>query len=111
MAVKVEILTMAPQSVSVALYYPITNVIAEANDPSRTAAGTRLSATELQNLKDGTLFEFVQSVSINRLSKSEAKAYIEGLWDARQIEALAEYQASYRDANLIGKAFDGVNWS
>ena len=111
MTVKIELLSITPSAVSVALYYPVTVPIAEANDQSRTAAGLRLSAQELQNLKDGTLFELVAGVSINRLTKAQTKSYIEGLWDARKAEAEATYAALYRDINLVGKAFDGTSWS
>ncbi len=90
---------------------PWPNPIAEANDQNRIPAGTRLSAAEKEDLKDGTLFELVQSVSINRLTKAETKTYIEGLWVARQTEALDEYQEVYRDVNLVGKAFDGASWN
>ena len=111
MATKIEILSITPTLVSLAFYYPIASPIAEASDPTRVPAGTRLSAQEVQDLKDGTLFEQVQDISINRLTKPQAKAYIEGLWASRQATALEEYQAVWRDADLVGKAFDGTSWS
>ena len=111
MAVKIELLSILPQSVLVALYYPIATPIAAANDQNRTSAGMRFSAQEQQDLKDGTLFELVKSVSINRLTKAQTKSYIEGLWADRKAEAEAGYAALYRDADLAGKAFDGTSWS
>ncbi len=111
MAVKIEILSITPKMVSLALYYPIAVPITAADDQTRTAAGTRLSAQELQDLKDGTLFELVKSVSLSGMSKAKAKAHIEGLWDNRKAEAEAAYARFYRDAELVGKAYDGTSWS
>ncbi len=111
MAVKIELLSITTSRASVALYYPVASPIAAANDQNRLPVGTRLSAQELQDLKDGTLFELVKNVSISGMSKAEAKTYIESLWVGRQAEATLAYAALYRDSDLIGKAFDGANWS
>ena len=111
MAVKIELLSISPSTVLVALYYPVVSPITAANDPNRTAAGTRLSALELQDLKDGTLFELVKNVSLSGMSKEKAKDHIEGLWDNRKVEAARTYAALYRDADLVGKTYDGTSWS
>ncbi len=111
MAVKIELLTISPDRASLALYYQITNPIAAANDQTRTMAGTRLSAQEQQALKNGTLFELLKSVSLSGMTKAQAKAKIEAFWAERQAEAEAKYKSLYRDADLIGKAFDGTGWS
>ena len=111
MAIKIELLSISPSNASVALYYPIASPIAVAKDTTRTAAGIRWSGQELQDLKDGTLFELVKNISINRLNKLETKVYIEDLWIKHQTEALGAYKALYRDVALIGKAFDGTSWS
>lgn len=111
MATRIEILSITVNAVSLALYYPIASPIAAADDPARAPAGTRLSAQERQDLKDGTLFEVVRSISINRLTKAQTKEYIEELWANHKAEAEAAYAAFYRDAALVGKAFDGTSWS
>lgn len=111
MATKIEILSITVNAVSLALYYPIASPIAAGSDPTRAPAGTRLSAQEEQDLKDGTLFELVKTISLSGMSKVQAKAHIEGLWENRKAEAKAAYAALYRDADLVGKAFDGTVWS
>ncbi len=111
MAVKIELLSISPGSAGVALYYPVASPIVAANDPSRTPAGTRLSPQEKQDLKDGTLFELVKSVSLSGMSKAQAKDHIEGLWENRKAEAKVAYAMLYRDADLVGKVYDGTSWS
>ena len=115
MAVQIEILSLTPDSARLALYYVAVNSIAGANDQSRTPAGTSLlrpaNAAQLQALKDGTLIELVKSISLSGMSKPEAKTRIESAWAEREAEAQRGYQAEFRDANLIGKAYDGTSWS
>ncbi len=113
MAVQIEILSLSPERANLALYYPVPvgQQIAAAVNQTREAAGVRLSAQELQDLKDGKLAELVKTVSISGMSKVEAKARIEASWGERQAEARAAYATMFRDADLVGKAFDGTSWS
>ena len=87
MATQIEILSIWPNAASVALYYVVASPIAAANDPARIAAGTRLSAGELQALKDSTLFELLHTVSLSGMNKPQAKARIEAVWAEREAEA------------------------
>ena len=115
MATQIEILSISPNAASLALYYQVASPIAAANDQERAPAGTALlrpeSAAELQSLKDGTLFELLQTVSLSGMNKAKAKARIEATWAESEAEATREYKRAYRDRELVGKAFDGVKWS
>ena len=111
MAIQIEILSLTSQQVSLALYYPATNPIAEAADANRTPAGTRLSVQEQQDLKDGTLIELLKSVKILHKTKAQARARVEAVWEESADLAQFQYQATYRNADLIGKAFNGTVWS
>lgn len=128
MATKIEILAISPNTASLALYYVVASPIAAANDQTRIPAGTqvnvaldgtvttgpkmsRLSPTEEQAFKNGTLFELVKTVSLSGMNKAQAKARIEATWAERQTEANRTYRRTYRDRALVGKAFDGSTWS
>lgn len=110
MAVRIEILETTADSASIALYYPIAagSRLTAANDQTRTAAGARLSAQELQDLKDGALFEVLRSFSIRGMTAAQARVRLERMWTELQDEALAEYTARYRFAHA---AWDGTSWS
>ena len=110
MAVRIEILTTTAESASIALYYPVAagSRLAAANDQTRTAAGTRLSAQELQDLKDGALIEVLRAFSITGMTASQARTRLERMWTELQDEALAAYTARYRFAHA---AWDGSAWS
>ena len=111
MAVKIELLAITRDAAKVALYYPVTSPIAAANDPTRDAAGASLSASEITDLRAGTLTELVKTTSLSGMTKTEARAHIEAFWGEREAEALRVYAETYRDADLVGKAFDGTSWS
>lgn len=110
MAVRIEILATTSDSASIALYYPVAagSRLSAANDQARAAAGTRLSAQELQDLKDGALFEIVRSFSIRGMTPTQARTRLERMWTELQDDALAEYAARYRFAHA---AWDGSAWS
>lgn len=110
MAVRIEVLATTAESASIALYYPIAvgSRLAAANDQTRAAAGTRMSAQELQDLKDGALFEIVRSFSIRGMTPAQSRTRLERMWAELQDEALAEYAARYRFAHA---AWDGSAWS
>lgn len=110
MAVRIEILATTVESASIALYYPIAagSRLTAANDQSRVAAGTRLSTQELQDLKDGALFEVRRDFSIRGMTAAQARARLQNMWAELQDEALAEYTARYRFAHA---AWDGSAWS
>ena len=105
------ILSINHKFVSVALYYTIASPLELAEDQFREAAGG-LSGAELAALKDGTLHELLlPNISIADMRKAEAKARIERLWQEQEIAANKDYQKKYRDVDLVGKVFNGTNWS
>ena len=110
MAVRIEILETTADSASIALYYPIAagSRLTAANDQTRTAAGARLSAQELQDLKDGALFEVLRSFSIRGMTAAQARSRLQNSWTEHQSSALAAYTEKYRFLNL---AWDGSTWS
>ncbi len=111
MAIKIEILDLTPERASLAFYYVIASPIVAAADTTRTPAGTRLSAAEQQDLKDGTLFELRMTATISGLSKADARTRVEALWSDHEVEALRTYNRLYAAADLVGKAWDGAAWS
>lgn len=111
MAIQIEILSLTPDQATLALYYVVNNPIILAADPLREPTGSRLSGTEVTSLKNGTLIEVLKTMSIKGMTKTEARVRIEASWVEREAEAQRGYQVSFRDADLIGKAFDGTSWS
>jgi hypothetical protein len=110
MATQIEIIGCGPFEVQAAFYYavPVNLRLGSANDQSRTPAGTRLSAQELQELKDGILYEYVATVSIRGMSTAEAQAAVQQARSDYAAAAAAQYRARFL---YVGKAFDGTNWS
>lgn len=111
MAVKIEILALTPERASLAFYYVIASPIASAADATRLPAGTRLTVTEQQALKDGGLFEVLMSATISGLSKSGARMVVQAMWADHEIEALRTYNRLFTAADLVGMAWDGASWS
>lgn len=109
MAVRIEVLSANRSEAHVALYYVIPEVsrLAAAVDANRVALGTRLSAQELQDLKDGVLFEVDRTVSVVGMTNGQARTRLQNLWTEMESAALAEYTARYRHAHV---AWDGTNW-
>lgn len=110
MAVRIEVLSSDRNSASVAFYYavPVGSRLAGAADAARTAAGSRLSAQELQDLKDGALYEVTRSFPINGMTPAQARTRLQNVWTELEADALAEYAAKYRFAHA---AWDGSSWS
>ena len=102
---------MTPERASLAFYYVIASPIAGAADATRLPAGSRLTATEQQALKDGTLFEVLMSATISGLSKANARVVVQSMWADHEVEALRAYNRRYTAAELVGKAWDGMSWS
>lgn len=110
MAVRIEVLASDRNSASVAFYYavPVGSRLPGAMDATRTAAGSRLSAQELQDLKDGALYEITRSFSVSGMTPAQARTRLQNVWAELESDALAEYTARYRFAHA---AWDGTTWS
>jgi hypothetical protein len=116
MAIRIEILSVQPTGITVAFYYPVPANIQStaANDQARVPAGNGLSAAELQELKDGTLFEHIKTLDPQSMSLNEVKQAIENLWSDSIHEAKSAYMQLYSYINLpnaVGKTWDGTTWS
>lgn len=110
MALQIEILSADRDVAVCAFYYPVPvgSRLAAAADAGRTAAGKRLSAQELQDLKDGALFEVVIPLSVRGMTAAQARSRLQNSWTEHQSSALAAYTEKYRFLNL---AWDGSTWS
>lgn len=110
MATRIEILASDRENATAAFYYvvPVGSRLAGAADVERVAAGSRLSAQELQDLKDGALIEVVRTFSTRGMTAGQARTRLQNTWAELEAAALADYTARYRFSHL---AWDGTAWS
>ena len=110
MTIRLEILNISAGSVNVALYYPVPSAIYSpaSVDTARTPAGIALNATEIQDLKDGKLFEYIDSLNVNGRTLPQMRVALEKLWDDRKLTAKDKYIDDYKYA---GRSWDGTTWS
>jgi len=114
--IKIEIISVQPQSITAAFYYPVPqSVYSSASvDPSRIPAGNGLSAQELQDLKDGKLWELVRDVDPESKTQVEMRLRIERMWDELKGPAKQDYIQKFSYTNMssaVGKVWDGNTWS
>jgi hypothetical protein len=114
--IRIEIISVTDQEVGLALYYPVPAHLysVASKDPSRVPLGNGLNAQELQDLKDGKLFELEKSVSPEAKTQAEMRAAIEKTWDSSKSQAKTAYKQAYSYMNLpnlVGKKWDGNSWS
>jgi len=115
MTTHVEIIAAQPTSITVALYYLIPEGLRSsvAADPDRVPAGSGLTVEEVQQLKDGTLFEVIQEIDPATLSLNELQKAVELAWRTYQGEAKKDYIRAYSYVNipgLVGRTWDGTTW-
>ena len=111
MSILIEILEITGTTGKAAFYYPVpTNIqLPGAADQARVPAGSRLSAIEIQALKDGTLFEWVLTKKRPPgTSVMQIKQTLENLWTSERLKAAKEYKRLYEG---IGFAWDGTTWT
>ncbi len=113
MAIKLEIIDFSAEHVTVAFYWPVPvgDQLTGADDQARTPAGSALSAPEIQDLKDGKLYEQVRSFDTSGHTLAVMKSRLESLWTSLQDEALDAYRAAYRLKDRVGSTWDGASWS
>jgi len=114
--IKIEIISVQPQSITVALYYPVPDAVYSlaSKDDTRTPAGNGLSPQELQALKDGKLFELMKDLDPQSMTLNTVKTAIEDLWKDSAAEAKTEYIRAYSYVNIpnvVGRTWDGTSWS
>lgn len=109
MAIQIEILQIT-NKVKAAFYYPVPPALFQpaSVDPSRLPAGTRLSASEIQDLKDGTLYEYIiDEVKPNNVTVAEIQNKLIQLYNSRKSDAATRYTRAYSSDGL---AWDGIDW-
>ena len=114
--IRIEIISVSTQSIQAAFYYPVPPAVysSASVDPTRTPAGSGLSASELQDLKDGRLHELVRDFDPESNTQAEMRNKIEDMWDSLKSVAKSEYLQSYSYVNMgdaVGKVWDGSSWS
>ena len=117
MPTKIEILSIGEQGrVTVAFYYPIAAAdrLPGAVNPTRVAAGTRLSAAELAALRSGAAHELIKTIGFGHREPTPhvVAQRLETAWTELQETALADYRSLYSFGSVIAHAsWDGVVWS
>lgn len=106
-----EILAMDTKAASCAFYYAVASPLPSADDQSRTPQGSGLTPAQDQQLKDGTLHEFVRSVAVNGMTVEQAERRVEDSYGEFYDAAQKDYQGTYQTAEKVGKVWDGSNWS
>ena len=114
--IRIEIISVTDQEIGLALYYPVpANIYSVASkDPARMPLGNGLNAQELQDLKDGKLFEIEKTLSPEAKTQGEMKAAVEAIWNSSKSEAKTSYKQKYsymNIPNLVGRKWDGNSWS
>lgn len=114
MAIRIEILGLSDvdgrNAIRVALYFPVALAQQSplAANPARVAAGIKLSASELQDLKDGKIVEEVREIDATGLTTAQLRAALVDLWQLRRPIALASYANTWR---LVGDTWtDAPAW-
>ena len=104
--IQIEILSEDGIVVTAAFYYeiPFGQQLLSAEDQNRTPAGTSLSAQELQDLKDGKIFEVIWSSGATGLNTAARRSKLVSEWAQNQGDAKAEYKSVY---GASGDYYDG----
>ena len=107
--IKIEIISETGTDTTAAFYYPVPlgKQLPAAADNTRTAAGSALSAQELQDLKDGKLFEYMYSTGTRGMTTPERQSKLVSAWATSLAAALKQYEALYSAA---GDYYDGSTW-
>jgi len=108
--IQIEIIDLSGTEVRAAFYYEVlpNQYLPASEDQSRTPEGTRLSTQELQDLKDGNLFEKVRIIRIEGMKVNQIQAELVSQYNSGRQEASDEYRKLYMGAGL---AYDGSSWS
>ena len=104
--IKIEILSDSETETSALFYYSIPpgQVLPGANDQSRTPQGNALTAQELQDLKDGKLYEVNWSSGSTGLDVAARRSKLVNEWAQAQGDSLKAYKLQYGGT---GDYYDG----
>ena len=104
--IKLEILAETSTESSAAFYYPVPpgQQLPQAIDQSRTPAGNALSPTEVQELKDGEIVEFLWVSGTGGLDVPQRQSQLVNEWAQNQAPAISKYKTDYE---AVGQYYDG----
>ena len=104
--IEIEIIDLTSSKVIAAFYYTMSP-LPLADDQSRVPQGTRLSDQQKQDLKDGSLYEYMyENEATGNMNSLENK--LENAYNAHSNKADQEYIDKYGG---VGWAYDGNSWS
>lgn len=108
--IKIEITDLTADQVRALFYYEVspTDYIPSSADQNRIPEGTRLSAQEIQDIKDGRLIEYIfiqrnKGKDLDKIQSDLEKEYTKEAQNARN-----KYIS---DFSGVGSAWDGAVWS
>lgn len=111
--IECELLSVGKESVTAAMYYVVPADIYSPTsvDPNRVPKGTQLNATELQDLKDGKLFEYLCTITITEGTPiAEVAVALDQAWTDCQEDASTLYNKLFGLATYIGYHRDAGVW-
>lgn len=105
--IEIEILEMTRSQVTAAFYYPVTRLPA-AEDQSRTPRGSSLLAAQIQDLRDGKVFELIFDKATRGGNVAQIQAKLVQAYKANRQRALGRYTKLYSGG---GTSYDGSQWT
>ena len=100
--IEIEILNMDTQ-VQAAFYYVVTPLPA-AEDQTRNPSGTSLPPNEIQDLRDGTVYEYLFTIPGNGDAVHQIQTRLQSAWLGNRQRATQEYSAKYIGSGMY---YDG----
>ena len=104
-------LSKSGQDLYVVAYYPVPDAIYDESsvDPTRTPASNRLTTPEINNLKNGRLFEVLATVDVSGKDEAAVKTRIENLYASGESNAMNQYKKQFSD--YVCQSWDGDIWT
>jgi len=104
--IKIEVISESSSETTAAFYYPVPpgQQLPGAVDQSRTPAGNALTAQELQDLKDGKIYEILWTTGTTGLDVPARRSKLVNEWAQAQAGAIVEYKNRYGGS---GDYYDG----
>jgi hypothetical protein len=104
--IEIEILTMDTQ-VHAAFYYVMDDPLPAAEDQTRDPAGNALSPEEIQDLRDGTVYEYLFTMPGSGDNVTQIQSKLQAQWLGNRQRANKEYAEKYIGAGMY---YDG-SWN
>lgn len=110
MAVQIEILEQSGTEVRTAFYYPVPpqQYLPGSDDQTRVPEGTVLSPAEIQDIKDGRLYEYVKIFPARNLTSQQIRDKLVTRYPIERTDAAAKYRELY---SSLGSWYDGTSWN